>query len=175
MDGGRPSIGTVILLSSATAKRKHQIADHPRHQNRDSRQQRLALDCFSAFTPRTKVLTDSCIDPHYADIQHRWRELSTFAGGIIPTRIPLEPSPAEIALVADDLRILARRADALIEAYGDYLQAHSSGVDQTVFRDVLSNALDGNALYEIENASQKLAEDNAESAYYAHFNARAAD
>jgi hypothetical protein len=38
---------------------------------------------------------------------------------------------------------------------------------------VLFNALDGNALYEIERASQQLADDTAERAYYARHNAAA--
>ena len=118
--------------------------------------------------------TDRSTDPHYADIQRRWRELSACAGGIIPTRIPLEPVPAEIAIVADDLRVLARKADALIEAYGAYLGANCL-IDRELFRAVVSSALDGNALYEIEQAAQRLAADNAESTYYARHNAGGAE
>ena len=39
-----------------------------------------------------------------------------------------------------------------------------------LFKDVLYNAIDGNALYEIERASQQLQEDIAEHAYYARHN-----
>jgi hypothetical protein len=119
----------------------------------------------------TNLLEDS----HYADLQHRWRDLSACAAGIIPSRIPLEPAPAEIALVADDLRVLARKVDALVEAYGDYVDANAPGVDRSLFKDVLFNAIDGNALYEIEQASHKLAEDTAEQLYYRRHNANAAE
>jgi hypothetical protein len=43
-------------------------------------------------------------------------------------------------------------------------------VDQ--LEDVLFNAIDGNALYELEQASQQLSDDNAECAYYARHNPR---
>ena len=114
-------------------------------------------------------------DSRYADIQRRWQELSACASGIIPTRIPLEPAPGEIEMVADDLRVLARKVDALVEAYGDYVDANAPGVDRSLFKDVLFNAIDGNALYEIEQASQQLRDDNAERAYYARHNPHAAE
>lgn len=114
-------------------------------------------------------------DSRYADIEHRWRELSACAAGIVPTRIPLEPAPSEIELVADDLRVLARKVDALVEAYGDYVDANAPGIDRSLFKDVMFNAIDGNALYEIEQASQQLRDDNAERAYYARHNPRAAE
>jgi hypothetical protein len=91
----------------------------------------------------------------------------------IPSRIPLEPAPADIAIIADDLRVLARKVDALVEAYGDYVDANTSGIDRKLFKNVLFNAIDGNALYEIERASQQLADDAAEHAYYARHNAAA--
>jgi hypothetical protein len=109
-------------------------------------------------------------DRRYADVQYRWRELSACAAGIVPTRIPLEPAPGEIEMVGDDLRLLARKVDALVEAYGDYVGANAPGIDRSLFKDVLFNAIDGNALYEIEQASQQLRDDNAERAYYARHN-----
>ena len=113
-------------------------------------------------------------DSRYAEIQYRWRELSICAAGIVPTRIPLEPAPGEIAIVADDLRVLARKVDALVEAYGDYIDANAP-IDRSLFEHVLFNALDGNALYEIEQASQQLRDDHAERAYYARHNRQAAE
>ena len=109
-------------------------------------------------------------DRRHADVQYRWRELSACAAGIVPTRIPLEPAPGVIELVGDDLRLLARKVDALVEAYGDYIGANAPSVDCSLFKDVLFNAIDGNALYEIEQASQQLRDDNAERAYYARHN-----
>jgi hypothetical protein len=114
-------------------------------------------------------------DSRYADLRYRWHELSTCAAGIVPTRIPLEPAPAQIETVGDDLRTLARKVDALVEAYGDYVGANAPGIDRTLFKDVLFNALDGNALYEIEQAAQQLRDDNAEHSYYARYNPTAAE
>jgi hypothetical protein len=81
----------------------------------------------------------------------------------------------EFGIVADDLRVLARKVDALVEAYGDYVDANAPGIDRSLFKDVLFNAIDGNALYEIEQASQQLRDDNAERAYYARHNPHAAE
>ena len=78
-------------------------------------------------------------------------------------------------MVGDDLRTLARKVDALLEAYGDYVGANAPGIDRSLFKDVLFNALDGNALYEIERASEQLRDDNAERAYYARHNPTAAE
>jgi hypothetical protein len=60
--------------------------------------------------------------------------------------------------------------DALVEAYGDYVYANAPGIDLTLFKDVLFNAMDGNALYEIEQASQQVRDDHRERANYARHN-----
>jgi hypothetical protein len=109
-------------------------------------------------------------DGRYADVRQRWHDLSACAAGIIPTRIPLEPAPRHIEMVGEDLRLLARKVDALIAAYGDYVDAHAPGIDRALFQDVLFTAIDGNALYEVEQASQQLCHDDAERAYYARYN-----
>ena len=77
--------------------------------------------------------------------------------------------------------MLARKVDALVEAYGDYVDANTSGIDRSLFKDVLAiqrmlfGAIDGNALYEIEQASRQLADDAADRAYYARHNATVAE
>ena len=63
-----------------------------------------------------------------------------------------------------------RIVDALVEAYGDYVEANAPGIDLTLFKDVLFGALNGNALYEIEQASHQLRDDLGERAYYARHN-----
>lgn len=97
--------------------------------------------------------------PRYITVQNRWRDLAACAGGIVPTLLPLEPSAADFVEVAEDLRLLARKVDALIAAYGDYVDANMTGCDRSLFRDVLFGALDGNALHEIECATQRLYDD----------------
>lgn len=120
--------------------------------------------------PMTDPSTHAADGSHYADIQYRWRELSACAAGIVPTRLPIEPAPGEIEMVGDDLRVLARKVDALIEAYGNYVDINTSGIDRALFQNVLFDAIDGNALYEIEQASRQLHDDHAERAYYARHN-----
>jgi len=65
--------------------------------------------------------------------------------------------------------------DALVEAYGDYIYANAPEIDLSMFKHVLFNAIDGNALYEIERAAQHLRDHNAERAYYARHNPVAAE
>lgn len=103
-------------------------------------------------------------DPYLADITARWRELSKVAQGITPTRLPLEPSPSDIRALRDDLEALIRAVDPLVEAYGEYAAAYSGhSIDQGLFRDQLLGALDGNALYEIESAAERLQEKISEA------------
>jgi hypothetical protein len=115
----------------------------------------------------------SAVDSHYIHVEHCWRELSACAAGITPTRIPLEPTPGDIEMVGEDLRVLARKVDALISAYGNYVGANAPGIDRSLFHEVLFSAIDGDALYEIEQASQQLRDGNAEHAYYARYNSLA--
>ena len=58
---------------------------------------------------------------------------------------------------------------------GTIVDANAPGIDRSLFENVLFNAIDGNALYEIEQASQQLRDDNAERAYYARHNATVAE
>ncbi len=50
-----------------------------------------------------------------------------------------------------------------------------SHVTKSGFKDVLFNAIDGNALYEIEQAAQQLRDDTAQRAYYRRHNPVAAE
>jgi phosphoenolpyruvate carboxylase len=115
-------------------------------------------------------LTPACRTDRYDILQQRWRSLAACAAGIVPVVLPLMPSPDEIDAVADDLRVLARNVDALVEAYGAYLEANAPGIDPALFEDVLLNAIDGNALYEIAQAAQRLRDDLTEQAYYQRYN-----
>lgn len=104
-------------------------------------------------------------DPLYQEVVYRLHELARCASGMIPTRIPLEPLPSEITAVNDDLRIIARHVDAYLEAVGRYVSAHSPGYfDQSLFKDVLSKAIEGDATYEIEEAAEAVRERMMEAA-----------
>lgn len=111
----------------------------------------------------TRPKTNLC--PWYADVQARWKVLADMAGGIVPTKLPIQPTPGEIRAVNDDLRTLARHVDALIASYGRYVEAHvSSKIDQSQFASPLSDAIDGNTTFEIDNAADCLREDIMEAA-----------
>ncbi|MCC6889630.1 MAG: hypothetical protein IT536_13935 [Hyphomicrobiales bacterium] len=118
-------------------------------------------------------------DPHYADVAYRWRELSACAAGITAARIGLPPAPRDFLAIGDDLRLLARKVDALVEAYGAYAkanaQANAGDLDGALFDRALFNALDGNALYALEEAARALSEACAEERYYAPYRRAAAD
>jgi hypothetical protein len=96
----------------------------------------------------------------YEDLKARWKDLAKFAEGITPTRIPVEPMPNEIRAINDDLLLLAGKVDALIQSYGAYVAANVSGrFDQSLFKDQLFGALEGNATYEVSCAADDLAEE----------------
>jgi hypothetical protein len=98
--------------------------------------------------------------PTHAEIVHRWKDLARIAAGIAPTKLPLEPMPSEILSIKDDLEVLADKVDALIEAYGLYVQARSGyRIHPKLMRDQLLGAIDGNLLYEIECAAAKVRDD----------------
>jgi hypothetical protein len=104
---------------------------------------------------------------HYQEIVLRWRELGQTALGIAPTDIPLEPRPSELSAPADDLRVLIRRVDRLIEAYGQQLRANSSMTEdefQKLFVGQLESAMEGNGLYESECQADLLREEFMEAA-----------
>lgn len=103
--------------------------------------------------------------PHYADLQARWKQLAIAAAGVTPTKLPLEPRPSEVRALRDDLETLAHHVDALVESYGRYLAANATRpVDQSVFKDQLLGALEGNATFEIDETADRIREDILEAA-----------
>lgn len=101
-------------------------------------------------------------DATYREIQYRWQELASVAGGIIPSRLPLEPEPADVDAIAGDLRLLIATVDSLLEAYGAHAAAYLTGIDESLFRRQLAGALEGNALWELQSAAERLAEEARE-------------
>lgn len=110
--------------------------------------------------PTVTIKPRTLVCEHYEDIKARWKDLSSLASGITPTRIGLDADPDEIRAVNDDLLLLARKVDALIASYGQYVAAYTSTrIDQTLFTEQLLGALDGNAMFEVTNAADELQED----------------
>lgn len=109
-------------------------------------------------------------DPTYDNITHAWRNLAALASGIIPHKIAapsLEPTMEDARELQNDLLLLARKVDALIEAYGEYCQSNGILSQRDVkdcFKDVLFGALDGNALFLIEDGTRERIEALAEEA-----------
>ena len=103
-------------------------------------------------------------DPRYSEVCARLKILAVTAAGMIPTKLPLEPTSSDMREIIKDLEVIARDVDALIAAYGSYIAANVSGyVDQSLFKDQLGGALEGNALYTIEEAAEMLAEEMSEA------------
>lgn len=111
---------------------------------------------------------------HARDVQHAWDMLRLCAAGIRPTTISIDPQPSEIESVGGDLRTLARHVDRLISVYGRMLAAHVP-IDLSLFEDVLTRAIDGDALYEIQCAADDLRSDQREASYYAEHSREAAE
>jgi hypothetical protein len=98
-------------------------------------------------------------DPYHDELVDLWRDLGALGAGIIPAKLPVTPEPDDIAMIRVDLLLLARKADRLIAAYGEYLNAHVGySVDQSLFKDQLYGALEGNALFEVEEAATDVRE-----------------
>jgi len=117
-------------------------------------------------TAHTIIQPQPASDPRYADVQARWAALAKFCAGMAgqPARIHLDPMPSDYRAFADDLRLLAANLDPLVEAMGEYFAANVPGyVDLSLFKNQLRDALEGNAIYEIESAAEVLAEDLAEA------------
>ena len=99
------------------------------------------------------------------DIAARWEDLAKLASGIIPNTIGLDPEPDEILSVADDLRLLAAKVDALIEAYAEHVIARTGHeIDDEWIKDQLSRQLEGSLLHEIQSAAEMRAMDMMEAA-----------
>lgn len=99
-------------------------------------------------------------DIYYEQVLARLRELGQLGIGMAPVRLPLEPEPDEIEAINDDLRDIATKVDAVVRAYAEYIQ-HMTGhrIPEELYIDQLFKALDGNLIYEIEQAADQLRED----------------
>ena len=75
-------------------------------------------------------------------------------------------TPADAVALRDDLLVIARRGvDPLIEALGEHAASNFNGIDVALFKAQLEGALDGNATYELDTASEHLAIDQAEDGH----------
>lgn len=90
-----------------------------------------------------------------SNITNALRSLGAFGNGIIPHRIAgSEPDMQDAIEFQKELLMLAARVDRVIEAYGEYLNSNgvlSADDVKDCFRNVLHDALDGNALFCIQS------------------------
>lgn len=87
------------------------------------------------------------------ELRKAWAELSKSASHVIPAAIIGEPDMADAKALVDDLEVLAKLVDRLVLAYGEYAVSHlgmSAKHLHPLFTNQLSNALEGNAMFEIE-------------------------
>ena len=88
------------------------------------------------------------------------QDLGAFCQGIIPTNVSRWPTAQDGIDLAKDLRLLAAKVDSVIMAYGDYAQ-NTLGIssrDIGEFKDQTIGALEGYAIYLIEDAAKELEE-----------------
>lgn len=86
------------------------------------------------------------------------RELGEFCAGFVPYQID-----GRYALTAGDgreliadLEAFARKVDRVIAAYGEYCESEIASFDEAkLFTDQLTDALTGNALFQIESAVEE--------------------
>jgi hypothetical protein len=88
-------------------------------------------------------------------------DLAAFCSGIIPTTVGINPTEQDGIELAKDLRLLATRVDRVIEAYGDYADSRI-GVDMSLFKGQLDDALTGNAIWEIETEAKEREDERSE-------------
>lgn len=82
------------------------------------------------------------------------QDLAAFCAGIIPTTVGINPTENDGIELAKDLRLLATKVDRVIEAYGDYADS-MIGVDLSLFKSQMDEALTGNAIYEIKSEARE--------------------
>jgi hypothetical protein len=102
------------------------------------------------------------------DIAFRLRQLGFTAAAMKPHRVGylkgFEPDRDDARDFRDDLCIIAGKVDAVFEAYGGYLESLGiiSAVDKRVyFTRVVMDAIEGNALFAIEDGIQTRIEEIA--------------
>jgi len=96
------------------------------------------------------------------DRRMRLADLARFCIQIIPTELSNRVTADDGIELAKDLRLLAARVDAVISAYGDYAERKIGGIDESLFKNQLLDALEGNALYQIESGAKEREAEDAE-------------
>ena len=99
-------------------------------------------------------------DPDYLDLIQKWKELGQLAINFQPVKLPMNCEGHDFRAIVKDLEQLVTKVDAVVLAYGDYINSNSSGnVDLSYFDNPLADALEGFAYYEIESVAERADEE----------------
>lgn len=83
-------------------------------------------------------------------------EAAVKLAALMPTRIVGEPDMADANALIDDLDAICAIVDPVIAAIGEYAESNFGRLDRSLFADQLRGALEGNAMFEIEQAARRL-------------------
>jgi hypothetical protein len=83
-------------------------------------------------------------------------EAAVKLAALMPTRIVREPDMADANALIDDLDAICAIVDPVIAAIGQYAESNLGRLDRSLFADQLRGALEGNAMFEIEQAARRL-------------------
>lgn len=81
--------------------------------------------------------------------------------GLQLTRIVGEADANDATCLADDLRDAAKIIDAFVAEIGSYAASNFNGINEKQFRDVLTDAVEGFAIFELETAGERRTADLA--------------
>ena len=101
---------------------------------------------------------------------HAFKDLAAFCTGFIPSRIgagDFEPTRADGRDIQQDLELFARKVDAVVYAYGEYVRKFGIVSDRDLvdcFEDQLRTALEGNAMFLIRDGIENRIEERREAA-----------
>lgn len=83
--------------------------------------------------------------------------------GLQFARISGEADGDDAKALAGDLKDFAKIADGVVSAIGSYAASNFNRIDEKLFADVLSDGIDGNALYELETTGERREEEIQEA------------
>lgn len=92
------------------------------------------------------------------DVHSHQKAMAVMIGklaGLQLARIVGEVDRDDATMMADDLRDFAKIVDAFVAEVGSYAASNFGRVDEKLFANVLTDAVEGNALYELECAGER--------------------
>jgi hypothetical protein len=81
--------------------------------------------------------------------------------GLMLTRIVGEADANDATCLTDDLRDFAKIVDEFVAAIGSYAGSNFNRIDEKLFANVLTDAVEGNALFELQSAGERRTADLA--------------